>query len=200
MFSCKELIIILVAVYLITNVLKDNFQKIGVGVIALFLLLNKTEGITNDNESSSDNTNISGNNVDNKPETKNIEAKDLNMGPYDGLCLSTGNQEYWMKSPDETALVPNDKLYTYFSSQGPIKMKLSNQAALRGPPVDGVKGSAEKMFMLANNVASPLCCPSTFSTSTGCLCTTKNQRDFIASRGYLDEKVDLVESVKKAEI
>ena len=69
-------------------------------------------------------------------------------------------------------------------------MKLSNQAALRGPPVDGVKGSSEKMFMLANNVASPLCCPSTFSTSTGCLCTTKNQRDFIASRGYLDEKVD----------
>ena len=80
-----------------------------------------------------------------------------------------------MKSPDETTLLPNDKLYTYLSSQGPIKMKLSDQAALRGPPVDGVPGSSEKMFMWANNVTSPLCCPSTFSTSTGCLCTTKNQ-------------------------
>jgi hypothetical protein len=39
------------------------------------------------------------------------------------------------------------------------------------------------MFMLANNRTSPNCCPSTFSTSTGCVCTTKNQRDFIASRG-----------------
>ena len=50
-------------------------------------------------------------------------------------------------------------------------------------PIDGVKGSAEKMFMLANNVASPLCCPSTFSTSTGCVCTTENQRKFINRRG-----------------
>ncbi len=61
-------------------------------------------------------------------------------------------------------------------------MKLSDQAALKGPPVDGVKGSPEKMFMWANNVTSPQCCPSTFSTSTGCVCSTKNQRRFVASR------------------
>ena len=65
-------------------------------------------------------------------------------------------------------------------------MKLSDQSALIGPPVDGVKGSAEKMFMWANNVSSPHCCPSTFTTSTGCICSTKNQRDFIAARGMLD--------------
>ena len=92
-----------------------------------------------------------------------------------------------MKSPDETSLVPNDGLYTYLASQGPLKMKLSDQSALKGPPIDGVKGSSEKMFMLANNITSPLCCPSTFSTSTGCVCTTKNQRDFIASRGFLED-------------
>ena len=101
-----------------------------------------------------------------------------------------------MKSPDETSLVPNEGLYTYLSSQGPIKMKLSDQSALRGPPVDGVDGSAEKMFMFANNISSPLCCPSTFTTSTGCMCTTKNQRDFIASRGYLDDISVKNESVK----
>ena len=67
-----------------------------------------------------------------------------------------------------------------------VVMKLSDQAALKGPPVDGVKGSPEKMFMWANNVTSPQCCPSTFSTSTGCICSTKNQRDFVAARGMLD--------------
>ena len=108
-----------------------------------------------------------------------------NVSAYDGLCLKTGNQEYWMKKPDDTTLVPNDGLYTYLSSQGPIKMKLSDQSALKGPPVDGVSGSPEKMFMLGNNVTSPLCCPSSFSTSTGCVCTTKNQRDFVAARGML---------------
>ena len=81
----------------------------------------------------------------------------------------------------------NTLLYTYFASQSPLKTKLSDQSKLIGPPIDGVKGSPEKMFMWANNVTSPLCCPSTFSTSTGCLCTTKNQRDYIAARGMMDE-------------
>ena len=116
-----------------------------------------------------------------------VSADSLNMSGYDGLCLKTGNREYWMKSPFNTALVSDDKLYTYLGSEGPIKMKISDQSALKGPPVDGVQGSPEKMFMWANNMTSPLCCPSTFSTSTGCLCTTENQRDFIASRGTLND-------------
>lgn len=114
-------------------------------------------------------------------------AAQMNMGPYDGICLKTGNQDYWMKSPDNTELVPNDALYSYLGSQGPVKMRLSDQAALIGPPVDGVKGSAEKKFMFANNKSSLACCPSTFSTSTGCVCTTENQRDFVAARGVLGE-------------
>jgi hypothetical protein len=112
-----------------------------------------------------------------------LKPDSLNMSGYDGLCLKTGNQEYWMKSPDNTALVPNDTLYTYLGSEGPLKMRISDQSALTGPPVDGVKGGPEKMFMFANNVASPLCCPSTFSTSTGCICTTEAQRDYVAARG-----------------
>jgi len=103
--------------------------------------------------------------------------------PYDGLRLETGNKEYWMKSPDNMALLPNDTLYTYLGSEGPIKMKISDQAALTGPPVDGVEGSPEKMFMFANNRTSLSCCPSTFSTSTGCVCSTENQRDYVAQRG-----------------
>ena len=105
------------------------------------------------------------------------------MGPYDGLCLQTGNKQPWMKTPDETALVPNDALFTYLSSQGPTKPVFTDNSALTGPSVDGHPDSDKKMFMLANNRTSPNCCPSTFSTSTGCVCTTKNQRDFVASRG-----------------
>jgi len=105
------------------------------------------------------------------------------MGPYDGLCLQTGNREKWMKTPDETALVPDDAIFTYLSSQGPVKPVFSDNSSLTGPPIDGHPDSDKKMFMLANNRTSPNCCPSTFSTSTGCVCTTKNQRDYIASRG-----------------
>lgn len=106
-----------------------------------------------------------------------------NMGPFDGLCLQSGNKESWMKSPDNTALIPNDALFTYLSSQGPLKPVFSDNSALFGPSIDGHPDSAKKMFMFANNRTSPNCCPGTFSTSTGCVCTTENQRDFIASRG-----------------
>lgn len=208
MFSCKNLIVVIIAVYLITSVLKEDTHKIIVGgVTLLFLYKNveeyNSEGLEDgqdqsgfDDEKSDSGNSIIGNNTVEaggaKPGPVNV-ASNVNTGPYDGLCLKTGNDEYWMKSPDETSLVPNDTLYTYLSSQGPIKMKLSDQAALRGPPVDGVKGSAEKMFMWANNITSPLCCPSTFSTSTGCVCSTKNQRDFVAARGMLDGTADEVE-------
>ena len=202
MFTCKNIIIATVAFYLIMYVLKDDVQKILVGGLAVVLITNQLEGFEDEsgfqrNESDT----IIGNRTvtagGSKPGPR-VDASSINTGPYDGLCLKTGNREYWMKSPDETSLVPNDKLYTYLSSQGPIKMRLSDQAALRGPPVDGVKGSSEKMFMWANNISSPLCCPSNFSTSTGCVCSTKNQRDFIASRGIMDS--DPVDDIPKDEI
>jgi hypothetical protein len=199
MFSFRNLIVVAVAAYLIMNVLKDDTHKMIVGGATLVFLMNGFEGLENETDqgdASSEGDSIVGNNnvtADGARSGPAVKAPTVNTGPYDGLCLKTGNDEYWMKSPDETALVPNDTLYTYLSSQGPIKMKLSDQAALRGPPIDGVEGSFEKMFMWANNVTSPLCCPSTFSTSTGCLCSTKNQRDFIAGRGTLNGPKDEVE-------
>jgi len=196
MFSTRNIIVSGCAIYLIMYVLKDKTHKMLCGGATFLFLCMNIEGLEDgspdggfvdekgdDGDSIVGNNNVSGGGSSPAPQDK---AKLLNMGPYDGICLKTGNGEYWMKSPDESALVPNDGLYTYLSSQGPIKMKLSDQSALTGPPVDGVDGSDEKMFMWANNVTSPLCCPSTFSTSTGCLCTTKNQRDFIAARGMLD--------------
>jgi len=115
-----------------------------------------------------------------------VRSLPAKMGAYDGLCLQTGNKEYWMKKPDNISLIPNDALFSYLSSQGPEKPVFTDNSALHGPPVDGQAGSAKKMFMFANNRSSPNCCPSTYSTSTGCVCTTKQQRDFIASRGNQD--------------
>jgi hypothetical protein len=109
-----------------------------------------------------------------------------NMSAYDGLCLQTGNSESWMKTPSDTGLIPNDNLFAFLSSQGPLKPVFTDNSALTGPPIDGQEGSDKKMFMLANNRSSPNCCPSTFTTSTGCMCTTKEQRDFISSRGNND--------------
>ena len=185
MINCKDILVLVIYVYLMMYVLKDNTQKIFATFVAAWLLKDTFMRLT----VSIDGLNVDNNTVESngakegKPEITQTGV----MGTYDGLCLKTGNSEYWMKSPDETSLISNDKLYTYLSSQGPIKMRLSDQAALKGPPVDGVTGSPEKMFMMANNITSPACCPSTFSTSTGCLCTTKNQRDFIASRGTMDD-------------
>ena len=39
------------------------------------------------------------------------------------------------------------------------------------------------MFMFANNKCKPECCPSTYSCSGGCICTTENQNKLLTSRG-----------------
>ena len=35
------------------------------------------------------------------------------------------------------------------------------------------------MFVFQKNKSKPECCPSTFSTDTGCVCTTEEQRNLI---------------------
>ena len=107
-----------------------------------------------------------------------------NVSAYDGLCLNTGNKEFWSHSPNNVPLINDKSLYTvmgYTTSEKPVK---SDPSSLSGPTLDGTDQTPQKMFMLANNVSSPNCCPSTFSTSTGCVCTTDKQRDFVASRGF----------------
>ena len=59
------------------------------------------------------------------------------MSVFDGVCLQTGNTEHWMKSPAQTSLVDNDSLFTYLTSQGPLKPVFSDHSQLIGPPIDG---------------------------------------------------------------
>jgi hypothetical protein len=52
------------------------------------------------------------------------------------------------------------------------------------PSLDGSEGQKNiSNFIFNQNVASPDCCPSIYSTSTGCLCPNKQQNTFIQSRG-----------------
>jgi hypothetical protein len=91
------------------------------------------------------------------------------MGPYDGIVLSTNNSQCWRGVSD----VP--------LSNAPPAPLLGNQAPPK--PVVSNQSTEEPKFLFTDNYSSPNCCPGTFSTSTGCVCTTKGQRDRVAGRG-----------------
>tara|TARA_Y100001935_G_scaffold253469_1_gene259721 strand:+ start:7017 stop:7850 length:834 start_codon:yes stop_codon:yes gene_type:complete len=98
------------------------------------------------------------------------------MGPYDGLCISS---DKFM----ENTIIDNDELVTYFGTQIPPHY-VKSQDILKGPTVDGKEDSPQKLTMFANNKTSLNCCDeSPYMTSTGCVCLTDNQRNFIQSRG-----------------
>jgi hypothetical protein len=77
------------------------------------------------------------------------------MGAYDGVQLPTGNK---VSSWRYTA--PDEKLLGAEFEPGP-----------------------DSLFMFKNNQCKPECCGSSFSCGGGCVCTTPNQRQYIASRG-----------------
>jgi hypothetical protein len=77
------------------------------------------------------------------------------MGAYDGVQLPTGNNSsVWRYT------APNEKL-------------LGNEFT----PGD------DNLFMFKNNQCKPECCGASFSCGGGCVCTTPEQRQYIASRG-----------------
>lgn len=86
---------------------------------------------------------------------------------------------------DLNSLIPGEKLAIYQGNTLPdtpfSPVKFDDHESL--PTVDGKKGSSKSMFMMAFNKCDPSCCPSTYSCSGGCVCMTKDQKDFIGTRG-----------------
>jgi hypothetical protein len=78
------------------------------------------------------------------------------IGPFDGVRLQTGNSSSWRYTK------PNEPLLGAYP-----KFKL-------GP---------DNLFMFRDNQSKPECCGASFSSSTGCVCTTPEQRNFINERG-----------------
>jgi hypothetical protein len=77
------------------------------------------------------------------------------MGPYDNVALPTGNKvSQWRYT------APNERLNGPTFTPGP-----------------------DQLFLFKNNQCKPECCGSSFSCSGGCVCTTPEQRQYIASRG-----------------
>ena len=87
-------------------------------------------------------------------------AADLNakpIGPYDQMRLKTGNNvsQYRYNHPNE----PEENNYPKFEL------------------------SADNLFMFRDNQVKPECCGSSYSSDTGCVCTTPDQRRFLNTRG-----------------
>ena len=107
---------------------------------------------------------------------------DYSMGEYSNLVLKPKGCSDWRKPPAYNKLLKGN-IFTPFGTQVPLKNNYT-KSINDGPPIDGNSEDNRKdLFMFAYNKSSPDCCPSTYSTSTGCICTTKNQRDYINQRG-----------------
>jgi len=114
------------------------------------------------------------------------------IGEYDGQRLSNCPKSFWRHPP------ANEKLNVgnlYVPQGTPLPNIPSSSGPLtNGPEVDGVTGSPKDMFVFAYNQCKPECCPSTYSCSGGCVCTTKKQRAFIGqnrgnNKNYTDDSI-----------
>ena len=142
-------------------------------------------------------------NKDVKGENKEDNGAPLNykMGPYSNIYIDAS------KHQDRRALIPGfeedmflgEKESTCGQYHSPCKNtyikdpihvtptgeeeKLKDTYTNQGPSIDGKEGSPKKLFMFAYNRCHPGCCPSTYSCSGGCVCTTVSQRKFIGNAG-----------------
>jgi len=116
-----------------------------------------------------------------------------NISKYDGLCLKNDNNEGWMKYPNDVPLLDDKDLFVIQGFTNPLDTIFSDNTQIDGPSVDGGEDSSKSLFMFKNNVVSPLCCPSTFSTSSGCVCTTEKQRNYVNNKGYGNKNLCLTD-------
>lgn len=106
----------------------------------------------------------------------NISSIERNDKMYDGLRLKNGVK------PDYNIL-PSDKVAYHSPVGDAYSLNPDKSVSVNYPSIDGNDNSAKHMFMMAYNRSSPECCPSTYSSSRGCVCMSDAQRDFINRRG-----------------
>ncbi len=115
-------------------------------------------------------------------ENLNPAPLDYGIGNYSNIKLKQMGGNYVLPITQGN----KDPLWSYTAQGTPLG--LDEQPSYvphysNGPSVDGTADKPSQMFMLAYNECKPECCPATFSCDGGCVCTTKNQRDFINQRG-----------------
>jgi hypothetical protein len=102
------------------------------------------------------------------------------IGPYSDLTLKP-----YQSISDQFPLVDHNKIKVYQANIPLNDNPQTKQDVYKNdyPTVDGTDNTLKDNFMFAYNQSSPLCCPSTYSTSSGCVCLTDKQKAFIANRG-----------------
>jgi hypothetical protein len=115
----------------------------------------------------------------NTPAPVSYEMGNGVYGNYDGIKLIANNYNYWKAEPANTPLIKSDYLFVPQGTPLPLK----NEMIYSQIPKDS-------MFVFSHNRASPQC-KSTYSTSTGQVCTTTEQQTYIgAKRGNNKNYVD----------
>ncbi len=104
----------------------------------------------------------------NQPASLNFHMGNGVYGSYDNIYLQPGGASKWRKQPNNVPLQKNP-IYVFQGTPLPLASEM------KPTPIP-----KDSMFIFSRNVASPLCCPATFSTDRGCVCTTEQQRRFIA--------------------
>jgi len=138
--------------------------------------------VTSNNSKVTSNNSVSGPKGDDK--LKFIVSADYQMGPYDGLVLTTDNEKSKYLKLNDVSLASKKDLCVYQGAELPLECNKTLYSGM-GPSITGVAGDDQNMFMFYRNKSSPNCCPSTYSTSAGCVCTTQEQRDYITKRGMI---------------
>ena len=110
-------------------------------------------------------------------DTKNTHEGYLGFAPIEHR-MSCGSRI--RQSVANTPLIRDVTVHSPIGSPHLLTQDLTSK---NFPSVDGKKNSPKHLFMFANNQSSPECCPSTYTTSTGCICRNTTQDKLIQSRG-----------------
>lgn len=92
--------------------------------------------------------------------------------------LDKKQKENYIISQEQMALVQGINL-----PGNPISPVLAFDSDPSAASIDGDPSSKSQLFMLAFNKFAPECCPSAYSSSSGCACMTDKQMDWIGQRG-----------------
>ena len=126
---------------------------------------------------------------------ENFQAElDYKMGPYSALKLNNDGRfnkynpdsskvECGMDSrPCNVGLHTDIRFDTPMGTEERYVPDPDNNPSM--PPVTGNPKDPRSLFMFTHNQVHPDCCPSTYSSDRGCVCTTKEQREFLNQRGH----------------
>ena len=99
------------------------------------------------------------------------------IGAQEGMAVMGAALDWTMGQDVATSWTTKAKSYANEMGYSATQSKWSQY---KGTPVPLPEG---EMFMFANNEFKPECCPSTYTSSTGCACITQEQVNYINQRG-----------------